>query len=178
LLDRYFELFVGGNFMRKGDNIQLNRVGNVTIVNAYLPELAPCPKPPVLPPIAADVKFVQEPLPNCPPPICAPPANPTPFPRTSTPPAGCNTEATSGGAGVTTNEWNFAPWSGTVSIDYDMYTQPDKITVYLDGVVVGTSNSPVSGTGKLTFAYPGKGVIRVVVEGDLGTVWRYSINCI
>lgn len=66
----YHDLFVGSNFIRAGDNIQLNRTGCAVIVNAYLPELKPCPKPPVLPPMAGDISVNQEPLPDCPPPLC------------------------------------------------------------------------------------------------------------
>jgi archaellum component FlaG (FlaF/FlaG flagellin family) len=58
-----------------------------------------------------------------------------------------------------------------------MYSQPDKITVYHNGNVVGTTSVKVSGKGTISFNYPGSGTVRVVVEGDNGTAWEYNIKC-
>jgi hypothetical protein len=79
-IDEYYDLFVGGNFIKSGDNIQLNRIGCSIIINAYLPALTECPRLPVAPPIGPDIKFTQADLPVCPPPICTT----TPAPTTTT----------------------------------------------------------------------------------------------
>jgi hypothetical protein len=79
-IDEYYDLFVGGNFIKKGDTIQLNRIGYSIIINAYLPALTECPRLPIAPPLGPDIKFIQDDLPVCPPPICTT----TPAPTTTT----------------------------------------------------------------------------------------------
>jgi hypothetical protein len=181
-LDYYYDLFIGSNYITAGDNIKLNRVGCAVVVHAYLPEPTECKKPPLIPPIASNITLEQAPLPKCPPPVCsttpAPTTTTTTTTKAPTVPPKCNTQAKSGGAGVTVNNYNFEPWSGTVSVVYDMYSAKDKCDVYLDGILIRSTGTFVSGTGKLSFEYPGKGIIKVIMTGrDSGTVWVYNIMC-
>lgn len=75
LLDEYYDLLVGGNFLEAGDNVKLGRSGCAVVVNGYLPILPQCPLPPIAPPVGGDIFVNQGPLPECPPPICPPPPN-------------------------------------------------------------------------------------------------------
>ncbi|NJL13709.1 MAG: hypothetical protein HC913_12360 [Microscillaceae bacterium] len=104
------------------------------------------------------------------------------------------------GLTITTHELGDTP--GQVTIDYFMYTVPDRIDVYYDGQwVAGTGPAPtggippasncnvnvqpgyVSGGGTITFNYAptsnGPKSVDVYASGCLGggTLWEYEISC-
>jgi hypothetical protein len=105
----------------------------------------------------------------------------------------------SGSDGLTATSYNMGAASGTIHIDYDTYSVPDRIDVFMDGQWVdgtgsdlGTSLPPikqcsevVSGDGFLgqvgTFdiSYPGNKTVTVYVSGCMGsgTAWDYTIFC-
>jgi len=92
----------------------------------------------------------------------------------------CGAQTQSGGAGVTTTTIKtLGSTSGTVTIDYEMYSVPDQIYVSINGnVVAGTGF--VSGAGTLSFTYNASSLyyINVVVTGSSSdTQWYYTVNC-
>ena len=92
-------------------------------------------------------------------------------------PCGEATEA--GGAGVTMTRHALGNVAGDVAITYDMQVVPDRMDVYLDGVLVATTGEPVSGTGTLSFHYSATGqkYCKVKVTGPQGTAWSYTLSC-
>ena len=140
LLDEYYELFIGANFIKKGENVQLNRVGCYVIINAYLPELKECPKPPVLPPMAADIKFGQEDLPVCPPPICTTTPAPT-FPPTTTQPPECDFTILDGNANRALDD------------DLDLYVDGKFVKTFVGSVDPSTSYDFKWPSGTHTFEF-------------------------
>lgn len=95
------------------------------------------------------------------------------------PPQPCGESTNSGGAGVTSTRHSLGVTPGTVVINYNMLSVPDKMDVYYDGVLVATTGGYVSGTGSVSFEYDATGPdwCRVVVTGPSGTVWFYTLEC-
>lgn len=86
---------------------------------------------------------------------------------------------TSGGAGVTDTYVDFGPNPGTVGIRYQMYNIPDKLDVYQDGLLVGTTGGPVTGDHWLYFNYnPARGrKSHIRVTGSGKTSWSFLHTC-
>lgn len=97
------------------------------------------------------------------------------------PPKPCGTTTASGGPGVTRTRHGLGPSPGLVRIDYEMYSIPDRLDCYYQGVLVATTGGPVSNSGTLTWAFdPGPADPQwclVVVTGPLGTAWQYTLYC-
>lgn len=106
----------------------------------------------------------------------------------------------SGNEGLTFTTLTLGDTAGTVTVDYDTYSIPDRIDVYYDNKwVAGTGSDPgpippqkncsdvVAGdgflgtTGVLSIAYDPaiSKEVTVVVSGCLGssTAWDYTVNC-
>ena len=89
LLDYYYRLFIGCNFMRAGKNIRFNREGCSCVIDAILPPLPEYEKPLLVPSIPADISIMEEKAKPCPPQFCEPdppPPTTTPAPTTTTTP--------------------------------------------------------------------------------------------
>lgn len=91
---------------------------------------------------------------------------------------GCNEQATSGGAGVTTNQHNMGKNQGTFTFTWDAYGIPDNFDVIYEGNTLFSTGS-VSGAGSQTISYSGSSsVITVTVTGsDSATWWDYTVGC-
>lgn len=182
IADTIFKMtnFINDGLVKPGDNIQIEYTeSGHAIIHAMLPDY-PERQP-----------FVQQCFPQAPrnieyaAPPCPPVVPPCPTTTTTTttkkpdPPPACDVnENANGGSGTTVKTYTFAPWSGTVNINYDMLNVPDAMYVSIDGKQVATTGGPVSGSGTLSFNYPGSGTVEVKVVGSgSGTVWRYGIKC-
>tara|TARA_B110000285_G_scaffold28225_1_gene28202 strand:- start:56 stop:424 length:369 start_codon:yes stop_codon:yes gene_type:complete len=104
----------------------------------------------------------------------------------------CNAGQASGGEGETITDHDLGSVGGVVNINYDMDTEPDKMEVYYDGVLVTSTfeirkndNGFVGGgnragaEGTLSFQYIPSNVnyCTVIVTGGLGTSWAYILEC-
>lgn len=95
----------------------------------------------------------------------------------------CNAKVESGGQGFTETTHNLGTTPGTVTIDYNMHSVPDRIDVLYNGKVVASTNQLVSGNGRLSFNYPAQlnmptsCVVRLSAP-ESGTVWDYVVNCV
>jgi len=70
----------------------------------------------------------------------------------------------SGGFQTSTNVIGPVPTQGILEINYNMYTVPDQLSVYYDGVLL-VSNAPVSYTGQYLIPYAGTGTnISIVMN--------------
>ena len=113
------------------------------------------------------------------------PENPTtPTDGSTAPPAvvNCDAAVESGGYGLTTTTHLLGSKPGTVYVAYEMYTVPDRLTLYYDGNVVASTADTVSGEGRLSFYYKAeKGKpqeCKVEVYGpDTRTEWEYQLSC-
>ena len=111
--------------------------------------------------------------------------------------------ASAGGSdGLTIKTVELGSTSGTVSVDYDMYSIPDRLDVFVNGTwVTGTSSIPlsrgqfpptsqcydgqegyVSGAGTLSFFYnpsSGNTSVDLYISGCLGggTAWDVFVSC-
>lgn len=116
----------------------------------------------------------------------------------------CGVDTPSGGTGVTNTTHYLGSEIGTVTVTYDMYGVPDMLELFYEGVCVaatspdytnpyssGTSYygipggnkdnpGPVSGSGTLSFYYPGlphATTFVARVTGPDGTAWNYRFDC-
>ncbi|WP_068498930.1 hypothetical protein [Paenibacillus kribbensis] len=103
---------------------------------------------------------------------------PTPLPPDT---IQCGEVNESGGGKLTEKNHEMGSEPGKVVIEYDMYTQADRMDVYYQNEVVATTGGLVSNTGKLEFDYkPVNGVttIKVVVSSNTeSTSWKYLVKC-
>lgn len=106
------------------------------------------------------------------------------------------TVSESGSDGLTVRSYTYSK-SGTININYDMYTLPDRMDIYVDGVwTAGTgssltgsqappasvcndgANGYVSNTGTKVINYKAGQRIDVYLSGCFGgTAWVYNFNC-
>ena len=111
-----------------------------------------------------------------------------------TPPLQCSGTAT-GSVGVTVNHFNLGDKAGTVVIDYDMYTIPDRMDVRYNNQWIGSTGTnlssaavgpncniggQVSNTGTYSFPYDpshGRDLFVYVTGCDAGTAWSVTVNC-
>ena len=136
----------------------------------------PPPKPPPLelPTRAGPIRPQQTALLKPPPPPKVP----------LTPPPGqlpCNAATNSGGEGVTRNRHFLGDTPGTVTVSYDMYTQPDDLRAVYQDSILATTGGARSGTGTLSFQWrpvPPDYSVEVIVTGpEAGTTWTYTVAC-
>ncbi len=115
-------------------------------------------------------------------------------------PVTCSTATVNGAEGLTFTTIDMTgKASGTMSLNYDTYSVPDRVDVYQNGVwLTGTGSNPnstippqcdcssplpgfIGATGTLTFPYDANKSkdITVVVSGCLGggTAWTWTMNC-
>ncbi len=92
----------------------------------------------------------------------------------------CNAKTISGGFGVTPTLHSVGSKSGTIQLNYEMYSIPDKLEVFYEGKLLFSTNGFVSGnkTESITYNYNKETEIEVIVTGnDAGTAWEYTVNC-
>jgi hypothetical protein len=119
------------------------------------------------------------------------------IPVKTTVPLTCGNGYVTGNAGITLTEHALNDKSGNVTIDYDTYSAPDRIDVFLDGKwVAGTGtaiapppplsncNNPQAGfvgkSGRFTVPVSASNkIIQVYVSGCVGgsTAWVYNLVC-
>ncbi len=119
------------------------------------------------------------------------------IPVRTTVPLTCGNGAVSGNAGITLTEHALNGKAGNVKIDYDTYTLPDRIDIFLDGQwVAGTGTAiapppPLSTCSNPQAGFVGKAglftipvttsskIIQVYVSGCTGstTGWDYDLSC-
>jgi hypothetical protein len=118
-------------------------------------------------------------------------------PGTEPGPVSCGSETDSGNGAneVTAFYYNFWTWKGKVNITYAFGDKPDKIEVFLDGVLskfsTDASNQPAfvktpyvtgkyTGCPTLTIDYPGNDTtleVRISSGNKANTGWKYKIDC-
>ncbi len=110
-------------------------------------------------------------------PIPPPPPPPPPPPNTIQ----CGVQNDTGGGRYTEKFHELGTVTGTVKIDYDMYSAPDRMDVYYQNQLLATTNGEVMNKGSLSFSYrPVNGVtqIKVVITNTAGNSnWEYMVNC-
>ncbi len=98
------------------------------------------------------------------------------------PPQPCGQVTASGGQGTTKTRHGLGPTAGIVRITYDMYSIPDRLDCFYQGVLVASTGGLVSGSATLQWAYnplPGDPTWCLVVMSapNNGTAWVYTLNC-
>ena len=109
------------------------------------------------------------------------PTPPPPPPQ----PKPCNEHQTSGGDGVTIDEWDMEESDMKFYIDYEMYGEPDQMIIYCgrgtSGTVIHKTVGKVSGAGSfyidLGSKCGGTTWITIKIIGGTGTSWNYLIRC-
>ena len=104
----------------------------------------------------------------------------------------CNTDTKSGGDGTTTTKHSLGKYKGTVTINYNMFNEPDKLEVFYENKrvcstfdVSGNQNGFVGGANsagccnKISFYYSATGdsFCTVIITGGNGTQWNYTLGC-
>lgn len=92
----------------------------------------------------------------------------------------CDALTNAGGVGTDIKQVNLGNISGTVTVNYEMYTVPDQITVTYRGV--SQTTGIVSGSGSLSFQHtPQAGLSNLVTitmyAPSPGTAWTYQVVC-
>jgi hypothetical protein len=90
-------------------------------------------------------------------------------------------QSVSGGYGITEKFYTLGGAGGAFTMDYTMYTIPDRADIYVNNTLAISTNGSVSGSGKLTvpsaFNLQSGDVVRVVMTGtDTRTEWDYTVN--
>jgi subtilisin-like proprotein convertase family protein len=86
-----------------------------------------------------------------------------------------------GGPDAVTNTIDTGLTSGTIQIDYDFYTIPDRMTVYYEGNVIWDSGM-ISGAGTQTITFgPGASTVVTIImnqggNGNQSTRWTYTVT--
>ena len=85
-----------------------------------------------------------------------------------------------GGAEAVTNTFDTGTNSGSITINYNMYTLPDRMVVY-DGSTLLWDSGYVSFTGTKTLAYSGSPIITIIMNpgGNTNyptTAWTYTVD--
>ena len=100
-------------------------------------------------------------------------------------PSPCNEHNTSGGDGITIDEWNMEEQNLVFYIDYEMYTEPDQMIIYCgkgtSGKVIHKTAGRISGKGSFYIDIgsqcSGTTWITVKIIGGTNTQWYYNIRC-
>ena len=105
-------------------------------------------------------------------------ATPTPTPPSGGGISPCNTQNTSGGAGVTTNTHSLGATSGTFTFTYDALAIPDRFQIVYEGQTL-LDTGFVSGASTRDIAFSGSSTtVTVTVTGSSpGTAWSYTVGC-
>jgi hypothetical protein len=90
-------------------------------------------------------------------------------------------QSVSGGYGITEEFYTLGGSGGPFTMDYTMYSIPDRADIYVNNTLAISTNGNVSGSGTLTvpssFDLQSGDVVRVVMTGDnTGTAWDYTVN--
>jgi len=92
----------------------------------------------------------------------------------------CNEMTQSGGYGVTVTKHFLGIDAGTVNINYEMYSIPDRMIVEYNGNEVAATPGNVSGKGTLSFYFDGNppyDYTITMIGDDTGTAWVYVAGC-
>jgi len=82
----------------------------------------------------------------------------------------------SGGAGHYERVHRVQAASGSMTLDWNAFTVPDRFRVFINGTAIyDTGNA--SGSGSFTFCKPANAEVKIVVDGPQGTGWQYSLSC-
>lgn len=103
-------------------------------------------------------------------------------PTDARPPKPCGVATASGGQGTTRTRHGLGPDPGLVNIDYQMFSVPDRLDCYYQGVLIATTGGLVSGLGTLQWSYnpapsDPQWCLVIVSAPQSGTAWAYTINC-
>lgn len=89
-------------------------------------------------------------------------------------------ESANGGYGVTSKDYTLVAGGGTFTLNYQMYGIPDKAEIYVDSVLMTSTNGFVSYTGSLTILgsklFKGSVVTVVMTGNNRGTAWDYNLS--
>ena len=91
--------------------------------------------------------------------------------------------SSSGGPGTSSSVINLATATGTLSIFYNFYTQPDEMAVYDQGGALIFDSGLISGSGVFNVAYANSSFVTIVMNpfgnpGDSGDLWDYTVNAL
>lgn len=96
--------------------------------------------------------------------------------------AQCPTQQTSGGQGFYRFTVELFKTQGVITVTYEMYSIPDRLNIYYEGVQIFSTGGLVSGSSTFSQSY-GSGTSTqtfVTVELDApesGTLWDVSVSC-
>ncbi|WP_308410753.1 Calx-beta domain-containing protein, partial [Cylindrospermopsis raciborskii] len=89
-------------------------------------------------------------------------------------------ESASGGYGVTEKFYNISSGDGIFTLNYDMYSIPDKAEILVNNVLQNQTNGFVSGGGSLdlnSVKLKAGDQVKVIITGNVqGTAWNYSVD--
>lgn len=90
-------------------------------------------------------------------------------------------QSASGRSGVSESLYTLVAGGGTLTLNYDMLSLPDRADIYVNGTLAVNTNGAVTGAGTLTVppnvTLNAGDTIRVVMTGgDLDTAWDYTLN--
>ena len=91
--------------------------------------------------------------------------------------------SSSGGPGTSSSVINLATATGTLSIFYNFYTQPDEMAVYDQGGALIFDSGLISGSGVFNVAYANSSFVTIVMNpfgnpGDSGDLWDYTVDAL
>jgi Ca2+-binding RTX toxin-like protein len=88
-------------------------------------------------------------------------------------------ESASGGFGITEKLYYISSAGGSFSLNYEMYSIPDKAEIFVNNVLKTQTNGFVSGSGSLNLnsvTLQTSDQVKVVITGnDPGTAWDYNV---
>ncbi|MFM7558537.1 Calx-beta domain-containing protein, partial [Cylindrospermopsis raciborskii] len=89
-------------------------------------------------------------------------------------------ESASGGYGVTEKFYNISSGDGIFTLNYNMYSIPDKAEILVNNVLQNQTNGFVSGGGSLdlnSVKLKAGDQVKVIITGNVqGTAWDYNVN--
>lgn len=92
-------------------------------------------------------------------------------------------DSASGGYGITRTDYVVSGGSGVVSLQYEMFSIPDRADLLLNGATIATTGGAVSGSSTLRYTSGAPTPIvngdhvTVIISGyDPGTAWNYNIT--
>ena len=93
--------------------------------------------------------------------------------------AQCPSTQRSGGQGTTRLVIDVLKSSGTFPVFYQMYTNPDELTILYEGGVIFSTGGLVSGSRRVNVAFRGTAkIIEAIVNApNAGTAWDVDIGC-
>lgn len=105
-----------------------------------------------------------------------------PMPAPTPPTVGCPANQQSGGQGLFVFNIDLKQTSGTVDVEYDMYTIPDSLKITYEGTEIFSTGGLVSGYDAFSLTYGSptstSAIITATLEApDASTAWELYIGC-